>query len=176
MTLKRYAGILFTFFILLTVARAAFAETGKTALSPEDEKKYELAFDSALAHFEKANILYKKGKTDETVKELEAVIKIDFPDGTEDRDGWKLTLDSYAFLGELWLEKKKPEKAAGVLKEGLKKAPAYSEQTYQLYMTLGHVYKVMDKTDEALAAFESAQKINDKLKKDKEKQGKSKQE
>lgn len=168
------AGILCILFLVIAGASLALAGAEKPALSDEDEKKYELAFEDALAHFEKANLLYKKNKIDETIKELEAIIKIEFPKGTEDRDGRRLQLDAYAFLGEILLEKKKPEKAVEVLKEGIKKAPETSEQTYQLYMTLGHVYKEMNKTDEALAAFEKAQKINEKLKKAKEKSEKDK--
>jgi len=159
---------------MLFSAVAHAQQQDQKPLSPEDEKKYELAFDSALTRFEKAHILYKKGKIDETIKELEAIVKLQFPKGTENRDGWHLMLDAHAFLGELLLEKKKPEKAVETLKEGIKKAPEFSEQTYQLFMTLGHVYKKMEKPDEALEAFEKAQKINEKLAKDMKKQQKSK--
>ncbi len=156
--------------VVLICMTAAFAagETKKQKLTPEDEKKYELAFEAALAHFEKANLLYKKAKTEETIKELNAIVGIVFPEGTEDRDGLKIQLDASSFLGELLLEKKQPDKALEVLKSGLKKAPEVSQQTYQLYMTIGHVYKEMKKTDDALAAFEKAQKINDILRKQKE--------
>ncbi|HOX29303.1 MAG TPA: hypothetical protein PLQ76_09140, partial [bacterium] len=101
---------------------------------------------------------------DDTIKELTAVVEVEFPKGTDDRDGLKLQLDAYSFLGELLLEKKQPDKAVDLLKEGLKKAPDMSKQTYQLYMTLGHVYKEMKKNDDALDAFDKAQKISKKLK------------
>ncbi|MFA6447978.1 MAG: hypothetical protein WCX65_00780 [bacterium] len=165
---------LWSLLIIFTLAAAVASVSSTTAisqkekLSREDEKKYQLAFDSALAHYEKANILYKKEKVDETIKELEAIIDIEFPAGTGDRDGLRLQLDTRSFLGELYLEKKQPDKAVKTLKAGLKQAPDISQQTYQLYMTLGHVYKEMNKNDEALAAFDKAQKINDTLKKQKE--------
>jgi tetratricopeptide (TPR) repeat protein len=169
---KRLWGLLITmvFTALMAIFSAVAADAQKTKLSPEDEKKYQLAFESALAHYEKANMLYKKEKIDETIKELDAIIAIEFPDGTEDRDGLRLQLDTRSFLGELLLEKDPPQtdKAIKILKTGIKQAPSVSSQTYQLYMTLGHVYKQMNKTDEALAAFNKAQKINDILMKQKE--------
>jgi tetratricopeptide (TPR) repeat protein len=156
------------------VALAVAAGDSKKKLSDEDENIYELAYESALAHYEKANLLYKKDKTDETIKELQAIADIDFPKGTEDRDGFMLQLDSRSFLAELLIGKGQPDKAVDVLKPGIKQAPDASRQTYQMYMTLGHAYKEMKKTDDALAAFEKAAKINNILRKQKEAEDKKK--
>jgi tetratricopeptide (TPR) repeat protein len=160
---------LLVIFIISALFSAASADTTKkTKLSQENEKKYQLAFEAALAHYEKANILYKKDKIDDTMEELEAIIAIEFPEGSEDRDGLRLQLDTRSFLGELLLEKDQPDKAVEILKDGIKQAPDISQQTYQLYMTLGHVYKEMNNPDDALAAFGKAQKINNILRKQKE--------
>ncbi len=153
---------------------SAYSADSKKKLSDEDEKKYDLAYESALAHYEKANLLYKKDKLDETVKELQIIVDLNFPKGTEDREGFLLQLDTRSFLAELLLKKGQPEKAVDVLKPGIKAAPDVSQQTYQLYMTLGHVYKEMKKTDEALTAFEKASKINETLRKQKEAEDKKK--
>ncbi len=168
MRLLRPALLAFAVVLMCITTAFAAGEAKKQKLTPEEEKKYELAFESALAHFEKANLLFKKEKIDDTIKELNEIIDIEFPEGTEDRDGIKIQLDARSFLGELLLEKKQPDKALEILKAGLKKAPDVSQQTYQLYMTLGHIYKEMKKTDDALAAFDKAQKINAILRKQKE--------
>ena len=108
------------------------------------------------------------------MKELQAIVDIDFPKGFETSDGVMLQVDAHILLGEMTTEiaekekdaKKKKDlldKALVIFKQGLTKAPAVHELTYQLYMDLGHTYKLMGKSDDALEAYKSAEKINKKL-------------
>ncbi|HOO55193.1 MAG TPA: hypothetical protein PLN69_00085 [bacterium] len=169
---------LFCLLMLALSACAAFAQENPAdkRLSQEAEKKYDLAFQASIAHFEKADLLFQKEQIDEAIEELEKIIEIVFPEGTEERDGWKLKLDAHSFLGELYLQKGQHEKSIQTLKSGIEIAPEISEQTYDLYMALGHAFKVTKDTDSALDAFDKAQKINETLREMKEKEEKSKSE
>ncbi len=168
-TLPVFAAIIFI------LAPSLSAQEQKSAkLSKEDEKKYELAFEAALIHHEKAALLYNDKKVDEAMKQLESLVSISFPKGTENRDGRRLQLYSYGFLAELQIEKKQFDKAVETLNSGIKLAPDVATETYQLYMTLGHAYKNLKKTNDALKAFEKAQKINEALQKLEETEKKNK--
>jgi len=138
-------------------------------LSEEDQKKYDLAFEKALAHYEKAQLLYEKKNLEKTAKELESIIALEYPKAAAGADGPLMQLDMRSFLGEIYLELGKGKEAVEVLKKGLEKAPEISTQAYQLHMTLGHVYKEMKKVDDALEAFDKAEKINEALLKEEEK-------
>lgn len=154
--------------IMLAAAMIAFAASFAGAaeqakLSKNDMEKYDLAFEKALVHYEKAQLLFDAKKIEEAAKEVKAIIALDFPKGSENMDGQKLQLDMYSFLGEMLLSMKKNKEALEVLKEGIEKAPDISKASYQLHMTLGHAYKEMDNVDKALDEFQKAEKINKKL-------------
>lgn len=148
---------------LIVFSVSAFAAEAAKPLSKEDQTKYDLAFEKALVHYEKAQLLYDAKKLEDVAKELKAVTELEFPAGSEGMDGVKLQLDMHSFLGEVYIDLKKNKEAVETLLAGIKKAPEIDKTTYQLYMTLGHAYKKMDKVDEALKAFESAEKINKAL-------------
>ncbi len=150
---------------LLILTIFACLATRAAEPSPESKKKYSLAFESALVKYEKAGLYYKDKKIPDAIRELEELVAIKFPAGFEDSDGFALQLDTYAFLGELYLEIDKPQKALDAVGKGLDKAPGASKQTYQLYMTMGHIYKETGDNDKALKAFKQADKINASLRK-----------
>ncbi len=150
---------------VFTAAPAAAQEqkTEKKMSPQEIKQQYDLAFEKAMVHYEKADLLYEKKKLAETAKELEAIVALEFPEGMENSDGALMQLDMFDYLGQVYLEMGKPEKAAEVLEAGIKKAPPVGKQAYHLYMSYGHVLKTMKKTEAALAAFEKAEKINTQL-------------
>jgi len=162
--IRRIAPVVCLLLIAGVAANAAGQEAGtRKKLSKEEQKKYDLSLEKALVHYEKANLLYEKGKLAETAKELESIVALEFPEGTEDMDGPKLQLEMRAFLGEIYLDLDRPKDAVLVLVDGIKKAPEISDRTYQLYMTLGHALKTQDEVDAALEAFEKAEAINEEL-------------
>lgn len=145
---------------LLVFSAASFAADAAKPFSKEDQAKYDLAFESALVHYEKAQLLYDAKKMEDVTKELKIIVDLEFPAGSERTDGARLQLDMHSFLGEIYIDLKKYKEAVDVLLAGIKKAPEIDKTTYQLYMTLGHAYKKLEKVDDALKAFEQAEKIN----------------
>ena len=158
--------------VLLVLASPAAAEKGSgkdSGLSKKAQEQYDLAFEKALVHYEKANLLYENEKLKEAAGEIEAIIDLEFPEGSEKMDGPQLQLDMYAFLAEIYLDLGRPKDAVILLVDGIKKSPDISKKTYQLYMTLGHALKTQGEVDAALEAFEKAQMINEELLKQEEK-------
>lgn len=174
----------------LILAAIIIAHTSATAqqallikLSKDDQKLYDTAFDKVVAHFEKFEIYLKDNKTKEAIEELEAIVAVDFPAGSEGMDGVLLQIEGHIYLGEMYIEQSDGSKndkakndllnkAVAVLKAGIKKAPDVDERTYDLYMALGHAYKALGKKEDALSAFEQAEKIMKKIE-DKQKKGKN---
>ena len=144
-------------------------------VSKADQKKYEDAFEKVMLHFQKFEAYLQDNKIDEAMDELKAVIDVQFPEGSEGTDGVMLQVESHIFLGELYVEdsagkkgKKKEEalnKAVAVFLAGITRAPAVDDCTVDLYMGLGHAYKMQGRSKDALAAFEKAEDIKEALKK-----------
>lgn len=175
MSRLKFAASAFAVVALAAVLLApAFAAGGKGPKFTKDEQKsYNLAFEKAVAHFEKFKLFLEDDKAKEAVKELRAIIDIDFPEGSDGTDGAMLQVEAHTYLGEMLTEQGDYEGAVKTLLEGVKKAPDVDAATYDLYMALGHAYKKLKKNDEALAAFDKAEKIN-KILKDREEKAKEK--
>jgi tetratricopeptide (TPR) repeat protein len=161
-------------FCILVCMVSILAATVSAQGQQDPKKQYDLALDQAIIHYEQFKIHLENNESAKAVKELRAIVAIEFPDGFEGSDGVLLQVDAHILLGEMIVEnaarekdaKKKTallEEAVALFKSGLLKAPAVNELTYQLYMDLGHAYKLAGKKDDALKAFESAEKINRKL-------------
>lgn len=175
--------LLILFAVLCACAPAAAQSVQLIKISKDDQKQYDAAFDKVVAHFEKFEIYLKDNKTKEAIEELEAIVDVAFPDGSEGMDGVLLQIEAHIYLGEMYIEQSDGaksgsakedllNKAVSVLKSGIKKAPDVDERTYDLYMALGHAYKALGKKEEALNAFEKAEKIMEKLE-DKQKKSKN---
>lgn len=156
--IKRTALIFGCFLLLISVAAMADGKAPK--LSKDDQKKYDLAFEKALAHYDKFKIYLEDDKTKDAIKELQTITAIDFPDGAKGSDGVMLQVEAHIYLGEMLTDQGDFDGAVETLKQGITKAPDIDQATYDLYMALGHAYKKLKKNDEALAAFEQAEKIN----------------
>lgn len=146
-----------------TAFHAAAQDAVNKPTQEEIKKQYDLAFEKALVLYEKADLLYEKKKLAEAAKELEAITSLEFPEGMESSDGALMQLDMHDFLAQVYIEMDQPGKAVATLEAGIKKAPPVSKQAYHLYMTYGHALKRMKKSEEALAAFEKAEDINQQL-------------
>jgi len=160
--------------LLVCLAALLAAPVSAQAQKADAKKQYELALDQAIIHYEQFKIHLENKENAKAMKELRSIVDIEFPDGYEGSDGVLLQVDAHILLGEMIVENAAKEKdakkktaliddAVGLFRQGLLKAPAVHELTYQLYMDLGHAYKMAGKKDDALKAFENAQKINKKL-------------
>jgi tetratricopeptide (TPR) repeat protein len=158
--------------LMFSAALATFADECKP--SKEDQKKYSLALDKAVTHFDKFKVLLEDDKTKEALKELQIIIGIDFSMGCKGSDGALLQIEAFIYNGEMLTDAGDLEGAVKTLKSGIAQAAdngiEIDSRSYDLYMALGHAYKKLKKNDEALAAFEKADEINKALQEKEEKQ------
>ena len=159
--------------LLCLVSMLAVAAPARS-VSQEVQKQYDLALDQAINHYEQFKIFLENKEDAKALKELQAIVDIDFPKGFDGSDGVLLQVDAHILLGEMLIEQAEKEKdakkkkdllsrAIETIKAGLHKSPDVHELTYDLYMALGHAYKVSGRSEDALDAFKAAEKINKKL-------------
>lgn len=144
----------------------AATEEAKDETVEEKEALFQRAVETAIAHMEKSRIYYnKKDDKEKALKELKMIIKIEFPEGAEERSEYSVVYDSYINAGMLLMEMDKPKEARLLVSEGVKKVPEISEWAYDLYMTQGKILEKLDKDEEAIKSFDKAMEITKKLEK-----------
>ncbi len=167
---------------LLTMLSVAACQAEPTAppsvttiVDPANALSEELMVSLSLAknHHHKANLFTNDGQLDKAAHEVQAILKISFPEASPEAEDVKM--DARARLASLWLKQGKLDEAMQMAQKGLSEHSRDSFYVANLHTVLGQIYEAIAAGEElgseartkaslqAISHFDTSISINNTL-------------